>query len=288
MCEPIGYTVNYEINPYMKASVVDPVKALRQWRSVKDALLDGGAYVSVVPGHPDYPDMVFAANAAQVVKGFHFTAAIMANFRSEHRAGEAKLWLDRIPGIDLLSQFNARKQPNPYAPHFEGQGDVVNFPGTLDVRLGQPLTHYIIGYGQRTSGDGARQVGNWLETFSTTQKVTLVQLESPYFYHLDTCVFAGSKASVVIIDAIARSSQEALLLHLNFEQHDKPIIYVTVEEGKTLCCNMVETEPGTVVAGLLPSRVRKELEGVGYKVIEVDTSEFLKAGGSVRCMTLDL
>jgi N-dimethylarginine dimethylaminohydrolase len=292
MCEPTGYTVNYEINPYMKASVIDPAKALRQWRSVKDALIDGGAHVDVVPGDPRYPDMVFVANAAQIVRDRYQKIAVMARFKSEHRAGEAELWAERMPSsrpgsINYLMSINA-KGAGLHSPFFEGQGDVITFDGMAEPGNRGNLYHYIIGFGQRTSCDGARYVNNVLDMVPTTQTVTSIELQSPYFYHLDTCVFAGEFACLVIENAIGPNYRPALIKALQFEKADKPIIYVTEEEGKTLCCNMVETSTGVVVSGILPPRIKAELEKVGYKCIEVDTSEFLKAGGSVRCMTLDI
>lgn len=48
------------------------------------------------------------------------------------------------------------------------------------------------------------------------------------------------------------------------------------------------TLPGVVVSGILPVKASGLRIDMGYQCIEVDTSEFLKAGGSVRCMTLDL
>lgn len=292
MCEPTGYDVNYVINPYMKHSVVDGALALRQWRSVKDALVDAGANVVTVPGDERYPDMVFAANAAQVIDVNHFKAAILAKFRSEHRAGETKLWADRmlkVKSVDTIIGFNSWHDDGHCTPYFEGQGDVVTVKGMLTdgVRTPDQLYHYIVGYGQRTSGDGMRLFMCWLNKLNA-QTVTAVRLVSPHFYHLDTCLFAGSKGALWIPDAMEEGQHRSVTQALRFEQSDYPIIDVTVEEGKTLCCNMVEASPGTVVSGLLPDRVRSELHNLGYKTVEVDTSEFLKSGGSVRCMTLDL
>lgn len=288
MCEPTGYTVNYEINPYMKASIIDPALALRQWRSVKDALIDGGAEVTVVPGDERYPDMVFAANAAQIIQGSCFKTAILAKFRSEHRAGETELWAARMPTfIDVLMSFNKGINYGSSSNFFEGQGDVVTMYARYDPTVGQ-LYRYVVGFDQRTSISGARLLSGMLREFSTTAEVTRVKLRSPHFYHLDTCVFSGDKACLVIKDAIDPNYYEGLIGALQAMNPNKPIINVTEHEGKTLCCNMVQTSDDTVVSGLLPQRVRQQLKDVGYKCIEVDTSEFLKAGGSVRCMTLDL
>ena len=289
MCEPTGYTVNYEINPYMKSSVIDPALALRQWRSVKDALIDGGAEVTVVPGDARYPDMVFAANAAQIIRGSCFKTAILAKFKSEHRAGETELWASRMPAtiVDALMSFNSENSYGPASNFFEGQGDIVTMKARYDPTIGQ-LYRYVVGFGQRTSISGARLLSGMIREFSTTAEVTRVKLRSPYFYHLDTCVFSGSKACLVIKDAIDPDYYEGLIGALRAENPHKLLIGVTEDEGKTLCCNMVQTSDDTVVSGLLPARVKQRLEDAGYKCIEVDTSEFLKAGGSVRCMTLDL
>lgn len=293
MCEPTGFNVNYVINPYMKNSVVDAALALRQWRSVKDALVDAGASVTTVKGDARYPDMVFAANAAQVVTVDNFKAAIMAKFRSGHRAGETQLWAERmlaVHAIDTIISFNQSGIDGPQTQYFEGQGDVVNIPwrrnnNNLTDTYG--LMHYIVGYGQRTSIEGMRLLSNWLFKLNA-KSVTPIKLKSGYFYHLDTCLFVGSKVALWIPGAIEDEQHSSLKMALNFEEPERLIMSATVEEGKTLCCNMVEASPGVVVSGLLPPRIRSLLKSAGYSCIEVDTSEFIKAGGSVRCMTLDL
>jgi N-dimethylarginine dimethylaminohydrolase len=293
MCEPTGYDVNYVINPYMASQIVDGAKALRQWRSVKDALIDAGASVTVVEGDARYPDMVFAANAAHVVSTRHLlvksqaltsevstTTAIIAKFRSEHRAGEQKLWADRLSkiyNIESLVSLSSIGYDGHGNPYFEGQGDVVTLPGT----------NYLIGYGQRTSIDGLRIAQLWL-TVLGAKSVVAVELVSQHFYHLDTCLFAGSKGSLYIPEAFSDPQHVAEQVRRR-SPAGSLVTEVTADEGKSLCCNAVEVSPGVVVSGIMPPRIRNLMTHVmGYKLIEVDTSEFLKAGGSVRCMTLDL
>ena len=45
---------------------------------------------------------------------------------------------------------------------------------------------------------------------------------------------------------------------------------------------------GTVVAGTGTPVTTERLEAAGYDVVSVETGEFLKAGGSVGCLTLRL
>ena len=65
MCEPVHYTVSYEINPWMdKTKHTDADLAVRQWRTLRDVYLDLGHTVETIEPIPGLPDMVYAANGS--------------------------------------------------------------------------------------------------------------------------------------------------------------------------------------------------------------------------------
>src|ERR1700749_5302357 len=95
MCRPEHFTVRYAINPWMASGeTVDTARAIRQWQGLLDAYTSLGHAVQFIDGHPDLPDMVFAANGATVIGG----TVLGARFRYPERAAEAGAYLDWFRG----------------------------------------------------------------------------------------------------------------------------------------------------------------------------------------------
>jgi N-dimethylarginine dimethylaminohydrolase len=66
----------------------------------------------------------------------------------------------------------------------------------------------------------------------------------------------------------------------------EPLLLEDVE-AVTFCANSLVVGD-VVVMPACPPRVGRWLEGAGFDVAVVDTSEFMKAGGACRCLTLPL
>ena len=64
-------------------------------------------------------------------------------------------------------------------------------------------------------------------------------------------------------------------------------LWLTDEEALSFCANSVVVGT-TVVMPVTPVRVGRQLEAWGFDVVTCDVSEFLKAGGGCRCLTLAL
>jgi N-dimethylarginine dimethylaminohydrolase len=62
---------------------------------------------------------------------------------------------------------------------------------------------------------------------------------------------------------------------------------LTLDEALQLTANSVVVG-STIVMTACPVRVGRQLERWGFDVAVVDVSEFVKAGGGVRCLTLAL
>jgi N-dimethylarginine dimethylaminohydrolase len=92
--------------------------------------------------------------------------------------------------------------------------------------------------------------------------VISLQLVDPRFYHLDTALAVLQR---LFPDAIHAGEQDATVLGLN-----------AVSDGR----NVVLPAAATDLAGRLRAR--------GYNPVGVDLSELLKAGGSVKCCTLEI
>ena len=64
-------------------------------------------------------------------------------------------------------------------------------------------------------------------------------------------------------------------------------IIATEEEALGFCCNAVNIDR-SVIMNNTTDRLKNELKEKGFDTYEVDLSEFMKAGGSAKCLTLRL
>ena len=65
------------------------------------------------------------------------------------------------------------------------------------------------------------------------------------------------------------------------------VIELTDDEAAAFCANAVVVGRTVVMAACTP-RLERELRARGFEPVVVDVSEFLKAGGGPRCLTLAL
>jgi N-dimethylarginine dimethylaminohydrolase len=105
-------------------------------------------------------------------------------------------------------------------------------------------------------------------------------LTSGAMYHLDLAFCPlDDRRALVCPGAFDEPSRRALL-----DLVPEPIVVTEEEALATFCTNSVVVGR-TVVMPACPGRVRSELECAGFRVVEVDVSEFHKGGGSIRCLT---
>jgi N-dimethylarginine dimethylaminohydrolase len=256
MCRPEHFSVDYAINPWMDvARGADRALAIRQWEALRRAYLDLGHEVQLIDPEPGLPDMVFAANGGLVIEG----QALGARFTHAERRAEGPAYLRWLESAGL----KAVAEP----VHVnEGEGDFL-VVGDL----------VLAGTGFRTD-PGAH--GEVQEIFGVP--VISLQLVDPRFYHLDTALAVlgdhdvayypeafspGSRAVLqrLFPDAILASEADATVLGLN-----------AVSDGR----NVVLPSAATDLA--------RQLRARGYNPVGVDLSELLKAGGSVKCCTLEI
>jgi N-dimethylarginine dimethylaminohydrolase len=259
LSDPASFDVTYEINAFMDASVpVDRDLAREQWTALRDTLLAAGADVAVQPAADGLPDMVFANNAAFVTGD----RALVARFRHEERAGEV------AHDVEALTALGFRvEHPSRDVPSFEGAAEAVPFAGTV-----------VCSHGERTSPLAARDVArvSGLPTLA-------VELVTDELYHLDVafCPLDAGTTALLAPHAFARRDLARLL-----DLVPDPIL-LEPEEARAFCANSVVVDR-TVVMHHVPVRVGRELERRGFTPHEQPVGEFVKSGGSVRCMSLRL
>ena len=253
VCPPTHFDVLYEINPWMRADVrVDRDRALDQWTTLVSTLRSSGATVEVLEPVPGLPDLVFTANAG-IVDGRRF---LPSRFRNEERRGEEAVF------SSWFASAGWSVEPLPGVLTHEGAGDALPFAGRL-----------VCGHRWRTEAAAHVAVADL-----TGADVHLVELADPRLYHLDmTFCPLDDRRAMVTPDAYASPLGPLV---------PEPLV-LTLDEALQLTANAVVVGT-TIVMTACPVRVGRQLERWGFDVAVVDVSEFVKAGGGVRCLTLAL
>lgn len=263
MCPPEYFTVAYIINPWMHGNLrrIDNAVARQQWRSLYDILSDGATVRLVLP-QPGSPDMVFTANAG-LVKG---REAIVSRFRYPERQYEepyfADWFMDRGYGVSLM----------PRDVPFEGAGDALFDRGSKQSLLWMAHGHRSI--------SAARDV---LHQRLGVEVVTL-KLVDQRFYHLDTC-FCPLEGGYVMYYPPAFDEESRGLIEARVPEAKR--IAIAEEDALAFACNAVNIDEVVVVNRATPAFV-KALAARKFEVVQTPMSEFMKAGGSAKCLTLRL
>jgi arginine dihydrolase len=257
MCPPDFFEVSYEINPWMDAEVpVDTAKARSQWENLVRTLLRAGAQVELLDPSPELPDLVFTANAG-IVNGKQF---VPSRFRHPERQPEA------TKDAAWFASRGYRVDELPHEVHHEGAGDALPF--------GEVLVS-----GHRFRSDKASHA---VLSRLTGVPVRSVELVDPRLYHLDItfCPLDARRAMVAPLgwDYDALQALESLV--------PEPLL-LEDDEALSFCANSVVVGT-TVVMPKCPPRLGAALEAWGFDPVECDISEFMKAGGGCRCLTLAL
>ena len=261
MCPPTLYDVDYVINPWMAGNLHAPSRkrAEQQWQSLYNALSSLADIVLIEP-QPGSPDMVFTANAGLE---HHGSVAISSFFHAERQGEEPhfRRWFQEhnYEVLDL-----SRSTP------FEGEGDAL---------FSSDMSRLWIGEGPRTSTSS-----HLLLATAWQIKLAPLHLVDPRFYHLDTCFAPLSDGSVMYFpeafDTLSLQKLEA------FYPRAKRIV-IDEADAVRFACNAVNVN-GTIILNVTSATLCRELESRGFTVLQVDLSEFLKAGGAAKCLVMTL
>lgn len=253
ICRPTFFEVIYEINPWMsvqRAPSSDRAKA--QWGELERTLTTIGADLHYVEPHKGLPDMVFTANAG-IVRG---NTAIVSRFKFRERQGEEShfdRWY-RTAGFDVVPLTKG---------HFEGEGDAFFIGDTL-----------FGGYGFRSDLPALEETRDILGL----KKLVACALASPHFYHLDTCFCPLSTTQALYYPpAFTPDGIAALKRHITLYE-------VPEADATKFACNSVVLDK-KVITPANCHETKKILERHGFEVFPVELNEFLKAGGSAKCLT---
>jgi N-dimethylarginine dimethylaminohydrolase len=261
MCPPRLYDVNYVINPWMAGNIhaSSRTRAAEQWQRLYEAV-SKIAKVQLIQPEPGSPDMVFTANAGLERDG---VVAISSFFHPERQGEEPhfRRWF-REAGYTIIDI--------PRATPFEGEGDAL-FSGD-----GRCLW----------AGHGPRSAASSHHALREAWGIPLVPLHliDPRFYHLDTCFAPLANGYVMYFpDAFDRLSLHRIE---SFYPQEKRIV---ISEADAVCfaCNAINVGR-TIVLNKVSSKLSGQLEKLGFEVVQVELTEFLKAGGAAKCLVMKL
>lgn len=262
MCPPDHFSVEYQINPWMEGQLdqVDLDQAAKEWRNLVDAIKTAGAEVATIDAQPGLPDMVFTANAATVYKN----KAVPARFYHKERNGEEPHFIQWLKD----NNFEVLELPDDII--YEGAGD------SLFDRAAGALW---AGHGIRSDIRAHDYLAKWFDV-----EVLPLKLETEHYYHIDTCFCPLNRGYLLYFpQAFDKATND--LIESRFAA-DK-CIAVTSDEAATFACNAVNVKD-TVILNSASPRLRTQLEQAGFTVVENPVGEFLKSGGSTKCLTLKL
>jgi N-dimethylarginine dimethylaminohydrolase len=263
LCPPSHYGIHYVINPWMSDNLgaAHTELAVRQWGAFRD-ILSRFAAVELMPEVPHLPDLVFTANAA-VIRG---SFAVLASFRPKERQAEEPhyaQWLS-AQGYEVLTL--------PREVHFEGAGDALFHRGG-----GGHLLWF--GHGVRSSLHALPFLEQHLGV-----AVQPLRLADKRFYHLDTCFCPLDRGYLLYYPAAFVPASVERIESMVPESHRYA---VTAEDAEDFACNAVNLD-NQVILNKASLPLKQWLFSKGFVVHETPTGEFLKAGGSTKCMTLRL
>jgi N-dimethylarginine dimethylaminohydrolase len=271
MCPPEYFNVAYIINPWMHGNLrrIDIAVAKQQWRSLYDVLTDRATVRLVLP-QPGSPDMVFTANAG-LVKGRRFIAS---RFRYPERQAEEPYFADWFMDRGYEVSLMPRDVP------FEGAGDALFDRGRGSPLAGAGSDNLLwLAHGHRSIQAAGEVLAARLDS-----EVVVLKLVDQRFYHLDTC-FCPLEGGYLLYYPPAFDDESRAAIEKRVAPPRR--IAIGEEDALALACNAVNIGTTVVV-----NRATKEFVQVmarkDFEVVQTPMSEFMKAGGSAKCLTLRL
>jgi N-dimethylarginine dimethylaminohydrolase len=261
MCPPLHFGVEYVINPWMEGQIhaTNPELAGRQWSRLH-ALLSDRAEVVSLPAVVGLPDLVFTANAALIYR----ETAVLSSFRCPERQPESPYvakWL-------MADGFEVHTLPPGVL--FEGAGDAL-------FDRNEALLWF--GHGMRSD----IAANTYLEQFVDVE-VQALRLRDPSFYHLDTCFCPLERGYLLYYPpAFDEASNAAIEARVPRDRR----LALSFEDAINFACNTVNIGR-SVILNHASQKLVARLNECGFEVITTVLTEFIRAGGAAKCLSLRL
>ena len=225
----------------------DYQKALAQHLDYIEALKECGLQVTVLPPDENFPDSTFVEDVALMTPH----CAILTN------PGAPSRTLETQSILSVIREFYA-------------DVEIIEVPGTVEggdvMMVGE---HFYIGLSERTNQAGADQMINILERHG--MKGSVVDLTG--VLHLKTGLGYLENNNLLACGEFLNKPE--------FQQYN--LLQVDAEEA--YAANSVWVNESVLVPEGFP-KTSALIESAGYKVREVDVSEFQKLDGGLSCLSL--
>jgi len=267
MVTPRYFDVEYVINPYMANQVgsIDKKKAREQWRRIAHLFEQLGLRVATIEGRENLPDMVFSANQSLPYCNIQGKKeVIMSIMHAPQRRGE-------VPFIEQWYRQSG------YQVHHLDDNEISSFEGMGDALWHADKQLLWGGFGFRTDESAYQYISDIFDV-----PVITLELTSEHFYHLDTCLSILNRGTALVYKKAFTEESLAQIEHV----FDHIIEADTREAEQLFACNVVCPVGENVVIQRGCEETIRRLEHAGFIIHEVDTSEFIKSGGSVFCMKM--
>jgi dimethylargininase len=219
---------------------------LRQHQAYARLLAAADLEIVSLPPASAYPDAYFVEDPAVVTP----EVAVMTRPGALSRRGEEESLAPVLARFKPLARIEA--------PGTLEGGDVLEAGG-----------RWFIGVSERTSEDGARQLGRILE--SNGHPWTLVPVAAGL--HLKSSVNDLGDGWLIMTPALETDAAFRDFRH------------IVLEEEESYAANVLRVNGRIILAAGFPS-VRRQLERWGLPVLEIEVSEVRKMDGGLTCMSL--
>ena len=225
-------------------------KALEQHGRYCDALRTCGLEVEVLAAAPEYPDSTFVEDTAILAE----RVAVMTRPGAPSRLGEIKLIREAV------------------LAHRPAISQIVE-PGTVDGGdICQADDHFFIGISDRTNPEGARQLGSILKAHGYGASTIDIRGQGRLLHLKSGIAYLGDNRLVVAPELRRLPA---------FQEYE----LTEVASTEVYAANCIHINDHVLIPAGYP-KVAAALEGLGFKLLALDVSEFRKMDGGLSCLSL--
>ncbi len=222
-------------------------KAIIQHAEYARALKECGLEVLVLEADERYPDSTFIEDVALLTKN----CAIITNPGAPSRRGET------IAIKKIISDFYSNVE-------------MVQLPGTVEAGdIMMVGSHFYIGLSQRTNTAGAHQIIAILEKYGFTG--SMIRLKQAL--HLKTGLAYLEHNNLIACGEFVELPE--------FKQFN----ILEIDEEEKYAANCIWVNDRVLIPKGFP-KACNTIKNAGYKIIDVDVSEFQKIDGGLSCLSL--
>lgn len=277
MCTPDHFAIVDDKNPHMEGNQgnVDPKIAAVQWERIKEIyeqLVKDGLLESFneIQGEAGREDMVFAANQTfPWLSKNGEKEVLLSNMKHPSRQKEVAFYKQYFEKIG----YKTLEIPDTFI--VEGMGDLIPHPGKRIIYAG---------HGKRTEAQALEEVASVLET-----PVIALELVDDKLYHLDTAFMPLDENTAMVCHEAF--TNDGLFSILNMFEDIISVPYAEAAKNFSMNAHCINDPVSGKKAAIIQegsAYTTAMLKKYGYDVYEVDTSEFMKSGGSVFCLKMML